>query len=166
MELTAHLTADDYLAACYLNLRPRPFAKFLWLSYAGTLSLVLFVLTKVHVPGSRVVFIIAGAVVAFLIIEYFIRLPYRARRIYRQQKLLQITRTIRINPDSLETKSELGSSTVPWNMFAHWKENKKLILVYQSDVLFHMFPKRVFTSESDYNEFRNILTKHLGKPKR
>jgi hypothetical protein len=50
--------------------------------------------------------------------------------------------------------------------FYKYKVGKDLILLYQSQALFHMFPRRFFSSEEDFKMFRSFLEANLGSPKR
>ena len=167
MNLTVHITAKDYLKANYLHLRPRPFLKFLIFISAILVVIVLFIsFAAFSSKGRSLVLPITMAVcVAYLPIFLFIILPFRSRKIYLQQKLMQLPCDFSFDESSMQAKSGVGTSSICWDMLHKWKENKDLILVYQSDAIFHMFPKRCFASESDINEFRSILIKHLGKAK-
>ncbi len=44
----------------------------------------------------------------------------------------------------LKMSNAFGYSERPWNSFAKWKENKNLLLLYYSDVLHILLPKRFF----------------------
>jgi YcxB-like protein len=157
--VSIRITANDYLKASYLHLRPRPFLMFLALF---VLALVLFVILVSVKSGQVVMPIAAGCLLLFYALWLGVLLPTQARRVYGQSKLLQEPYEVLINEDGFETKSPYGGGKIPWNMFHKWKENRRMILVYQSELLFHMFPKRCFASESDFDKLREFLTKQLG----
>lgn len=50
-----------------------------------------------------------------------------------------------------------------WTDFLKYKVGKKMVLVYHSDALFQMFPKRWF-SEDEWQKFLDILREALGQP--
>ena len=97
-------------------------------------------------------------------LSYLVVLPYRTRKIFRQQKTLQRPYDIRLSEEVLESVSEDGRVKMPWKNFHKYKMSKEMILVYQSDAIFHMFPKRWF-AEEQFLEFQNILLRQLGKPR-
>lgn len=81
-----------------------------------------------------------------------------------KQKTLQDAYEVDLTDETFSSTSTYGSFSMPWNPFHKYKTNKDMILVYQSAVLYHIFPKRWFT-ESQLTEFHSILQKQLGHPK-
>jgi len=45
----------------------------------------------------------------------------------------------------------------PWSDFLKWKEGKTLFVVYISDNMFQLVPKRFFSLPEDVTSFRNLL---------
>ena len=117
-----------------------------------------------HGQDLQVLLLTAGSL-GFCALVFFVILPLNAKRIYRQQKWLQLPADIHVTGESYHVKSEFGEATLPWKGFHKWKENRHLFLVYQSDILFHMWPKRCFPSPEAADEFRAILQRQIGKPK-
>jgi hypothetical protein len=50
-----------------------------------------------------------------------------------------------------------AQSLTPWADYRKWTENGELFLLYQSDRLFQMMPKRAFASAEDMRELRDFL---------
>jgi YcxB-like protein len=66
----------------------------------------------------------------------------------------------------IETTSEHGTMKMRLSDFHKYKVSKDLILLYPSQVIFHMFPRRCFASEEDFKTFLSYLEANLGNPKR
>jgi hypothetical protein len=96
-----------------------------------------------------------------LISRWFI-LPIRARRIFNQQKNLQRPYRVSWDAESVQTSSASGNSKIPWVDFLKWRESKQLFLLYRSDVLFQMYPKRCFTPEQ-IDEFRLLAKRNIAE---
>jgi len=71
---------------------------------------------------------------------------------------------VAILEDKFSASSSHGQTTIDWKDFHKYKKNKRIILLYQSDALFHMFPIRWFSGDQ-FAEFQEILRANLGKPK-
>lgn len=97
----------------------------LWLSVTGftLLGLVLFAL------------IYAAA---------FLNLKRRARRLYRQQKMLQQPYTYRWSEAGLDIEAPRMQAFHAWSDFHRWAEARRAILLFLNDQLFFVLPRRVF----------------------
>ena len=82
-------------------------------------------------------------------------LPRRTRRIVQQQKNLHRPFDLWWDADTIFTKSANGDARIPWSDYLKWRENGRLFLLYRSDVLFQMFPKRAFPA-AQIDEFRAL----------
>lgn len=166
MKLHCQLTADDYIRARFLHMRPRPVFK--WLGIVVVVAVVLALALPWLVPGSggpgiTPPLILLGAVAYFGLI-FGVVIPRRTRIVYKQQKTLQAPYDVEISEDQYQATSAHGACAMPWQDFHQYKVGPTLILVYQSDALFHMFPKRWF-ADGEFAELQQILTRNLGKPK-
>lgn len=165
MKLHCQIEVSDYVQAQYLHLRPRPLIK--WLGIFLIVLFVLVTLQQIIIPqGGRITILpyILIAVGFYLVIIYGIWLPYRTKKIYKQQKTLQEPFESEISSDEFISTNSLGTARLRWKDFHKYKVGKDMILVYQSDLMFHMFPRRWFC-EGDYERFLEILNSALGKPK-
>jgi hypothetical protein len=80
-------------------------------------------------------------------------LPRRARRIFAQQKNLQRPFELRWDDDALCGASERGSSNTPWSDYLKSAQDDRIILLYLSDVMFQMVPKRCFGEPAQLEAF-------------
>jgi hypothetical protein len=163
MKLECQLFPDDYVKAQYVHLRPSPV--FVWL---GWIVVALFPLLVVGLfpfakkSGEWTPFILLVLAAGWLGIHFLILLPRSTRRIFWQQKSLQEKCILEIDAMGVVSTSSMGHAIQKWGDFTKYKRGKGLILAYQSDVIFQMFPKRWFTEEQ-YAELESYLRQALGK---
>lgn len=162
MKTQIQLLWGDYLAASYLNLRPRPLFATL-----GALLLLLGVWAAARdlsrAGGGRDALIILAAF-AYLGASFFVYLPLKIRRIYRQQRSLQVASELDFGGQGITVTSEMGLARLAWDDFVKWKENRRLIVLYTSDVMMHIYPRRCFTDEG-WAAFRQTVAAHVKKRK-
>lgn len=165
MKLHCQITPEDYIRAQFLHLRPRPVIKWVGLLIVVG-ALALGVQQLIFPPSGAITwepFAILGALAYFAVI-YGVLLPLKARKIFKQQKTLQVPYESELTDEAYAAVSVHGTATIAWKEFHKYKMNKDTILVYQSDAIYHMFPKRWFTEEQ-FIEFKSILQTQLGQPK-
>lgn len=158
---------SDYKRAQYLHMRSR------WYWLIGILLLAVAVACIAwrvvdYRFGGRVLPLdyLLLFVIAYVFLLYTVFLPMRFTRIYKSHKLLQKAFTSELTEEGLHSKSDMGESNIPWEMFAKWKASKHILLVYQADNLFHLFPVRFFPSAERYAELQRLLTEKIGPRKR
>jgi hypothetical protein len=76
--------------------------------------------------------------------------------------LLHEEQIVEISDMHLMVKHQHGQGVLPWEIFHKWKADKQLILVYHSDALFHIFPRRAFPSTEEFQWFQALLRTKLG----
>jgi hypothetical protein len=91
-----------------------------------------------------------------------VRLPRYCRRIYDQQRGMREPFRSWLSATEIRSETALGTSAHDWTAFIRWRESAGLFLLYQSDCLFNMVPKRSFGSEAELVRFRRLLTERLG----
>jgi hypothetical protein len=159
------LTPNDYVVANRLHSRGRVlrFIVGLLIGYAGVLA-VLFTLNHDWPQnaaewqnfGSGLVAVLFFGAVWLLIVRYVL-LPWRSRRIYRQQKNLHQEFEYSWDESALTVTGKSGYNTTPWHDFLKWRESANMFLVYRSDIMFNMLPKRFFSDASLIDDFRSAL---------
>jgi hypothetical protein len=160
MELRGTLSARDVLAAQWLHIKPRPTYTVIGvlLLIAATWALWFsFSVRDLRENG----WLLVGSLV--VIVAFGLWLPYRTVRTYGQRKGMQ--RQLRMVPTEagLVGENETGQATVPWTDFLKWKEGNGAFLLYISDDMFHIVPKRFFQSATDIASFRDMLTARVGR---
>ena len=155
------LKPEDYRHAVFLHLRPRPI-----IGLAGLLVLALFVFALVLKltspdPWDRLTFILLGGSV-YLGVYFFVLIPRRANKSFAQNRFLKDHGECDIDDTGLHTRSDLGATEIPWDHLHKWKESKRMLLLYPTDTMYIIFPRRLFDAEG-WEEFRELAGKNLKK---
>jgi MFS family permease len=162
MDYELKITFDDYKAAQRLAMRPRQAYRITGYLLFALFFIGLTVTLFIAKSDWRILFVIG--VVLYLIGFFFLYLPYRWRRLFSQHKLLHEPHQCQFTEDALVSTSDLGNVKIPWGMFSKWKEGRKTFILYQSDNLFHIIPKRIFHGTKEEGFLRNTLLGSVGKP--
>ena len=160
--ISGTIQLTDFLSAQRLHRKPSKkirvvyFVLFSFSVIAGSISLWLhhFVL------GSAFLGAAIGGVIGESAVRY-LYVPWWARRIYRQQKNLHESFKYWWDIEQLSGESKSGRGQRPWKHYTKWKENEDVFLVYHSDVLFEMVPKKWFKEPNQLNNFREHLQKYI-----
>jgi len=153
--IRGQLKEDDYVAAQFLHLRPRP-----WLALVGALLVVMMIGAALYAPTTAAG--ISGALI-FLIVYFALLLPWKARRFFRQYRALGEPVAIEIRDDGLFFKRENGEGLVPWTHIVKWRASDKLLLLYPVANLFHLIPAHFFDRPEDFRTFLVLIEERLGK---
>jgi len=94
----------------------------------------------------------------------FIVFPRSWKKIYTQHKILHKPFEVEVTEQSFNTYSEYGTGVIPWADFHKWRENEKVLLLYQANNLMNIIPKRIFTAEEEQT-LRTHLALTLGPAK-
>ncbi len=153
MTVTGQLKEVDYVAAQFLHLRPkRVFAVI------GLFLLCLVVWAMVFAQSYWFLLVLIYLAVFFAFI-----IPFKAKRNFRQYKVLSEPLTMEVREDGLFFKRTNGEGLVPWSHIVKWKNNKKLAILYPARNLFYMVPNHFFASPVEFQEFVDTLKERLGK---
>jgi len=161
IEVKGVFQPSDYVRAQYLHIRPRPLYKVL-----GAIVLILFLwaawlaLTSDDFGAFDVLFLVT--IIAF-VLNFTVYIPWKTRRVYRQQKALQRELSFKFDDAGVSVSNENGQSVTPWDDYLKWKQNDRLILLYLSDCMYHMLPKRMFAESADFNRLGELLIRRIGK---
>ena len=150
LEMKGRIDANDYVRAQYLHLRPRLLYKIL-----GGVVLAAFVLAawlSLTSGDLDAMDFLVFALVIFLVLNFTVYLPWKTRRLYKQQKSLQGELSYVFNNDGVAVDSENGNWKTPWTDYVRWKKNDQLLLLYLSDCIYHMIPKRLFVDPGDFDK--------------
>ena len=163
IDVTGMLLPDDYVRAQYLHLRPRLAFKILGvLIVFAALWAIWYSMSKGGLIGPGWIDYLFFAAIVYLCLSFFVYLPWKTRRTYRQQKSLQRESRMMFDEAGIVVDNELGHATVPWSDYVKWKENDHLFLLYVSDPVFHVLPKRYFSGADEVEKLRQILQAKIG----
>lgn len=60
----------------------------------------------------------------------------------------------------MEISSELNKGRIPWDQLWKWKEGPSVLLLYYTDALYLILPKRCFSTEQ-VDAIRQTLKRHM-----
>jgi hypothetical protein len=149
---TLTITERDLISAQRLHATPAP---WLWISL---LTSALLVIAYCYVQDLLSFGSAVGALVGlfgWLVLLFFAIIPYRARRIYRQQKNLHRKHEFSWNEQFIHFHAEDYDGKIRWTDVMKARENRAVLLLYYSDSLFNLFPKHCFPSPEIFEEFRS-----------
>ena len=64
--------------------------------------------------------------------------------------------------DGIKTTSDRGSWITYWSDYIGWMDNKKVTVFFISPNMRTVIPKRIFSNETQLNDFRQCLVNVLG----
>ena len=111
-------------------------------------------------PWSNV--LISALVLGLFVIVRFVLMPRQLKRIFTQQKDLSAPFEMTLTDQEFAMRNEFGESHLPWDSFVKWREDKEMLLLYRSDVIFHMVPKRLLRGDGELGYVLDRLEQ--GKP--
>ena len=158
-----HVLSDDIKAAYRLHIFPRSRA----VAATGLLLLGAFYVlaianvAKIVGGSSRWHDWITVLSAAYLPIWYFMLVPASAKKMYAQLKALQAPMEMIVKQDGLAVTGPNGDGLIPWNHVHKWRESKYVFLVYITDALYHVIPKRCI-DRSQEELLRTALLEHVG----
>ncbi len=167
MKISAQLTEQDYMRAQTLHMKPR--RAFVILGYVISIPFAVMVLYYI-VQGLRGGHWPNGLGVALFLVVYFfaiffVILPWRRKRLFRQHKALQRPYSLEFSAEGVIGESASSRGHTPWADYRKWKADQCTVLLYHTDAMFQMVPLRVLGSEAECDELLGLIEKHLGKPR-
>lgn len=162
--MQVQITEDDCLDALRLNLKPRPWVAVLGWLIAALVLLVLGLSTRAALQGrAQWDNLLSALAIAFLLTWYWLYLPWRVRRLYRQQRSLHEAFTVVLDADAgLRFESARGQGLLPWSHIGRWRESRSLFVLYESDALVHILPKRFFDETLSEDRLREALRQRVS----
>jgi hypothetical protein len=147
---TASVTERDHYEAQRLHATPSGVKAFGFVLVAAVFALYLH--EEVGVSSGILLGACIGAVVGVLGF-YFVFLPFKCARIYRQQRNLQIPFQFSWDDEGVFMKNEMAEGKTKWSDFRKYKQNKSVIMLYHSDALFNLVPKSAFSDAGQLADF-------------
>ena len=77
-------------------------------------------------------------------------------------KAMQRGQQLSWSDEGLVLASEQGSTRIDWPDLIKWKEGDGVILLYLTDQLYIVIPRRCFPNEETYASFRSALQAHVS----
>lgn len=160
------LEESDYLAAQALHSKlSRNWVVAFWLAMLPLAAVTVWVLVygRDNLSNGEVAGLVGGTlggliggVVGGLGVRYFF-VPWKHKRVFRQQTSLHLPFRFSWSEEEILSENERGSIKTKWSEIVKWKEDDRLFLLYISDVMFLIFPKRAFADQRELSQFRHAL---------
>ncbi len=166
MKIKCQLEWTDYLNSQLLHMQPGRLAKkilygvLLVAMICGFIGgFFLFATGQLELLGDLSLSFFSVAIFVLLYILYlrYMFLPKQVKKVFFQQKELSAPFEIEFTDTSMLASNEFGNSTRPWKNFIKWKENKELLLLYHSDMLYNIIPKRFFFDPQQFETVKTYL---------
>jgi hypothetical protein len=163
MKIKGQLEWTDYLSSQLLHMRLGSFGT---IALYGVLAVMVFGLIGGLFLAADGIFSIATMIPPFvfavLVVLYrYVFLPKQIKKIFFQQKELSLPFEMEITETGIVASNELGNGIRPWVNFVKWKEDKTHLILYHSDIMYTIIPKRLFPDPQQVE----IIKAHLEKNK-
>lgn len=156
--ITGTITFEDFVAAQRLHRRRPVRLQMILCSVLALLGAGLLMLGHRY-PGV-VLLGIGGGGWAGEAVMSFVYLPWKYRRLYRQQASLRAAYTYAWDADNLRVSSAAGQAARPWKHYLRMREDERMFLLYHSDMMFEMLPKSWFRDSELVDAFHRQVTRH------
>jgi hypothetical protein len=163
MELKGRIAVEDLMAAQWVHVRPKRSLAVVGILLLGVAVFAMadsFLGHRQSLTDPKT-WILPG-VLAYLAFIAFIWIPRKVRRSYFQRKDLHHDISMVVTNDGIASRSEQGYSMKPWSDYLKWKEGKSVFLLYLSDHMFQMIPKRFFAVHKDVDAFRSMVRQSIA----
>jgi hypothetical protein len=92
----------------------------------------------------------------------FVPIPMRARRHYRQYKIIQEPITAELTETGINLSTENGGANLQWSKIFQWRQNDRFVFVYSMPILFYLVPKSIAREGFDIALLVQRLAEHVG----
>ncbi|HEY1136306.1 MAG TPA: YcxB family protein [Xanthomonadaceae bacterium] len=152
------LTADDFVAAQTLHMRKWRKRQYI------VIGAVMLLGVAIASFGWRMAgMVVMGAALggfAGNVVLHARRLPGTWTRLFEQQKSLHERFTYSWDETGLTVSTPLGQAKRPWAHFIRHEEDAGSLLLYHSDAMFELIPKRWFDDGSTLDALRTEILRH------
>jgi hypothetical protein len=158
------ITEDEYANAvrfhAWRRFIARPSTRTL---VAGGITVVVFGFILWTEPEMAPGIVLGGAALAILLaFLLFVRVPNRARKLYRQYKDIEEPITLELMDAGVKFSNSDVVGILRWSKILQWRQNDRFILIYSMPNLFHVVPKSIAREGFDIALLIQRLVEHVG----
>ena len=95
----------------------------------------------------------------FLLYQYLYR-PLALARTFRKNSDLAAPFEMDLSQEGLSIRNPRGEAQLEWGKYIKWVEDRNMLLLYRSYMVFQMLPKRLFAKPVDLQFFRDQLERN------
>lgn len=158
--LSGTITGDDYVAAQRLHLRAWRKRQRASLASFAVLGISIMALGP-FMLGAIVFGAGAGGFLGEMLL-YWRNAPRAWRKLFAQQKSLHEPFFYTWDDAGLHVSTPLAQAVRPWSHFTKRLEDRDALLLYHSDTVFELIPKRWFEDARVPPSLEALLNRHLG----
>jgi hypothetical protein len=161
--IEVRLQPEDYVKASFAvaEMSWKKIFKLAAVAIVVMLAAIYFAVFEDDVHGALVMCGAAFGAMGGVLLAKRIILPRKARRIFAQTPGLQRPYQVTWDDRALTTTNQQGAGTYPWNEFHKSREVAGLFLIFFSEVMFIMVPKRSFPDDATMHNFRECIQTHV-----
>ncbi|MEW5869699.1 MAG: YcxB family protein [Chloroflexota bacterium] len=166
IEYQGQLTKSDLLQSLILHHRPsRPVGAIrLGLVALIVLSyLYYFILYSPRDLLEELGIVVALLMIVYLVAAPFIK-PYEALPGFLRDRDLTSLISGKVTDQTITVKTASLTSELKWNLYHKHKRTPNLVLLYQAEDWYNLFPRSFFHSEDDWRAFLQLVEKNLPGP--
>lgn len=164
IEVTYHLTADDFYQAILAYRDRGRVMRFSsrFLTVIGILMVPMVVFVAVMKPEMQMFHqLVPFVAIALFWVGFFWWMPkWSATKQFKGSPASQGQVTLTASTAGVRIKSQQSESNSNWNAYIRWLENKRVIVLFTSPLVFVVIPKQSF-SEDQLTSFRALLRDNI-----
>jgi hypothetical protein len=152
------LSLDEYLRAHRLHSKSRNV--FIVLGCSLIIIAICLTIVDAEFRHGEVPWI-ALFIVSYLILCHFYQ-RYLAKKSWNQYKGIKEPFSGTASDSGIQMSAKYGNASWTWDYFIKYKYSKKLVLLYQAPGLFHVFPRSLFESKTDWSTFVELIKVNIS----
>jgi hypothetical protein len=163
MKIKGQLQWTDYLESHLLHFRPVGLAKAFIHTFFAVMGFLVVAMIYFSSTGKflRFELMIPGIIfIAFTFLLRYVHFPKQMKQEFFKQKELSAPFELEFTDNGMSTSNEFGTTTRPWGDFVKWKENRELLLLYHTDKVCSILPKRIFSDSQEIEIIKTYLKKN------
>ena len=95
-------------------------------------------------------------IVTVMLYRLFI-LPRRIKRLFAQQRELAAPFELEVSEEGFKFTTDFGERSRPWKKVLNWQEGSDLLVLYHSDEMLTVLPKRIFDDTDQVQRIKQYL---------
>jgi len=151
IHLKGQCDLSDFMAAQKLHTYRGWLSSCLNYFSIGLMALMTLLVIGAVILGSAnwPLFMVPALLLGLGVLGRYVLVPQRLAKLFAQQKDLSAPFEVEIDDAGFHFQNSYGDVRIPWGDFIKWKENQEMLLLYRSDVMFHMLPKCLFQNQGE-----------------
>jgi hypothetical protein len=163
MRIVYRITEQDYVNACDLFVANEPVYRRLsrrLMPWIGGILLLIQIVYIVSVPDANRAAVGFGSAISvyFLYCSFALRRYFRRR--FRKDRRFQHDFTTDILEDGIHVVTPTAESQMKWENFVRFLESSDIFMLFHSDLIFNILPKRAFAA-GEVDSFRELLRRKI-----